>query len=224
MKIKFGSLVVDGRGKIGGHVASKNRSGNYLRTKTTPTNPQTSFQTSVRALFGSISQGWSSLTEAQRNGWRDAVDLWKRTDIFGDLKRPTGKALYQRLNQQAQVVGYSAITDAPEPSEVESSVISNAEFDIAATELTLGNLNSSASTKVQLFGTPALSAGTKFVKNKLRAFDAQDADAFISANAYGNYIARFGTPTSSDNIYIGVKYVDDNGNATPLQVLKAEFA
>ena len=30
MKMKWGALVVDGRGKIGGQVASKNRAGAYL--------------------------------------------------------------------------------------------------------------------------------------------------------------------------------------------------
>ena len=39
MKIKFGSEVVDGRGKIGGHVYSKNKGGAYKRTKVTPSNP-----------------------------------------------------------------------------------------------------------------------------------------------------------------------------------------
>jgi len=47
MKMKFGAIVVDGRGKIGGHVASKNRGGAYLRTKVTPSNPQTGYQAAV---------------------------------------------------------------------------------------------------------------------------------------------------------------------------------
>src|SRR3546814_3353017 len=50
-KVKFGALMTDARGKLGGHVFSKNRAGSYLRTKVTPVNQQTSYQTSVRALF-----------------------------------------------------------------------------------------------------------------------------------------------------------------------------
>jgi len=44
MKIKFGSIVVNGSGKLGGHVYSSNRGGNYVRTLATPSNPQTPAQ------------------------------------------------------------------------------------------------------------------------------------------------------------------------------------
>ena len=59
MKLKFGAIVTDGRGKIGGHVASKNRSGAYLRTKVTPSNPNTVAQVQVRSILASLSQSWS---------------------------------------------------------------------------------------------------------------------------------------------------------------------
>jgi len=59
MKIKFGAIVVAGSGKIGGHVASKNRGGAYLRTKVTPTNPNSPAQAGARALLASLSTGWS---------------------------------------------------------------------------------------------------------------------------------------------------------------------
>ena len=87
MKIKWGALVVDGSGKLGGHVASKNKGGNYLRTKVTPANPQTAAQSNVRSVFATISSGWSSLTEAQRLSFADKVSEYSKTNIFGDLKR-----------------------------------------------------------------------------------------------------------------------------------------
>lgn len=82
MKIKWGALVVDGRGKIGGQVASKNGAGAYMKNKVTPANPQTADQTSARALFGVISAGWSSLTAAQIAAWNGAVADWTSTNIF----------------------------------------------------------------------------------------------------------------------------------------------
>src|SRR3546814_20356183 len=72
-KVKFGALMTDARGKLGGHVFSKNRAGSYLRTKVTPVNPQTSYQTSVRALFGAISPQWSGLSQAVRDSFNGAV-------------------------------------------------------------------------------------------------------------------------------------------------------
>jgi hypothetical protein len=85
MKMKFGAFVVAGSGKIGGHVASRNRSGAFLRTKVTPTNPQTGAQNAVRSLLASLSSAWRSLTGAQRAAWNGAVSAFPRTNVFGDI-------------------------------------------------------------------------------------------------------------------------------------------
>jgi len=58
MKTLFGAIVVDGRGKLGGHVASKNRHGSYFRTKVSQANQQVSIaQMSVPALLQSLRHG-----------------------------------------------------------------------------------------------------------------------------------------------------------------------
>jgi len=58
MKTLFGAIVVDGRGKLGGHVASKNRHGSYFRTKVSPSQPASQYSANVRARFTTISQAW----------------------------------------------------------------------------------------------------------------------------------------------------------------------
>ena len=88
MKAKFGAIVVDGRGKIGGHVATKNKSGSYFRTKVTPVNPQSASQNSVRSRLATRAQAWKGLTAAQRTSWNAAVNDFQRTNIFGDTVIP----------------------------------------------------------------------------------------------------------------------------------------
>lgn len=221
MKIKWGALVVDGRGKIGGHVASKNKAGAYLRTKTTPTNPQTTSQTSARSLFGSISQQWSGLSDAVRAGWNSAVADWSKTDIFGDLKQPSGKALFQRLNNQAQSAGLSAVTTAPAKQEIPEYTLLSAVIATGTDTITLTGNVGLPSEQVVVVGTTQLSAGTSFVKNKLRQINAQTSDPGFNGANYTGYVDKFGTPTAGDNVYIGIKFVMDNGQASPLQVVKA---
>lgn len=219
-KIKFGLVVTDARNKLGGHVFSKNRAGAYLRTLVTPVNPRSSTQTNVRALFGQISKAWSELTEAQRNAWRSAVDSWKRTDVFGDLKRPDGKALHQRLNQQAQVVGYPKIVTPDEPSEVASAIAASATFALVNDALVITPMSTSADSTIQLFATPQMSQGTQFVKDKLRVIYFAKGSTYDNGEAFDAYENRFGTPKVGDNIHVGIRYIDANGNATPLQTLK----
>lgn len=219
-KIKFGLVVTDARNKLGGHVFSKNRAGAYLRTLVTPVNPRSTTQTSVRALFGQISKAWSELTEAQRNAWRSAVDSWKRTDVFGDLKRPDGKALHQRLNQQAQVVGYPAILTPGEPTEVASAIAATATVKLSATTFSISPISTDAGSTIQVFATPKMSQGTQFVKDKLRVVYFATGAAFLADDLFEAYKNRFGTPEIGDNIHVGVRYIDSNGNATPMQTLK----
>ena len=219
-KIKFGLVVVDGRGKLGGQVMAKNRAGNYIRTKTTPNNPRTAAQTLARNLFGSISQQWSGLTSTVRAGWNSAVSEWEKTDIFGDLKKPSGKALFQRLNNQAQSAGYTAVTTAPSKLNMVSGIVTIAQIDNANEDVYLTGNYSGSDARLMVFATPPLSDGTTFVKNKLRLVNTALANAYGSSTTYASYIAKFGVPTAGDNVYFGFKYVLPNGQASTMQVVK----
>ena len=220
-KIKFGMMMTDARGKLGGQVFSKNKGGAYVRTKVTPSNPQTAAQTTARSLFAAISGAWSSLTASQIAAWNTAVDEWKSTDIFGDLLAPTGKELYQRLNNQLQTVGGSALTTPPAKVELPNSPVTAAVIAIGAATITLTGAYTTTGTYVQLYATPVLSAGTSFVKNKLRVIYQVDAASFVAADAYTAYVAKFGAPSASDNVYLGIKYVGASGQATPRQSIQA---
>lgn len=224
MKIKWGALVVDGRGKIGGQIASKNASGAYMKNKVTPSNPQTARQTAVRALFASISAGWSALTAAQIAGWNEAVSSWTTTNVFGDLKKPTGKALYQRLNNQAQAAGLSAVTTVPEKLDLPNAPITAVPIGVSAGTLALTGASTSADTQVVIFASPPVSLGTKNVKSKLRQIYAVAGDSFSATDAFDAYEAKFGAIAADQNIFIGVKYVVASGQATPLQTQKATIS
>lgn len=224
MKTKWGALIVDGRGKLGGHVASKNRNGSYLRTKTTPVNPQTSFQTAVRAAFGVFSQQWSGLSAALIAAWNNAVSDWSTTDIFGDLKNPTGKNLFLRLNQQATQAGYPSFTAVPAKAEMVEGVITGVSIGTVTSELDPAGRYTGADARVMVYATPILSAGTSFVKNKLRLIYTQLGTDFDTADAYAAYVARFGAPTVGANIKIGIRYCLANGQVSPMQTITAVVA
>ena len=224
MKIKWGALVVDGRGKLGGHVAAQNRGGSYLRTKVTPSNPQSTFQTGVRNLFGSISAGWSDLTAEQRNAWNNAVDSWKKTNIFGDLKIPSGKALYQRLNQQAQVVAYPALTLPPVKEDIPASNVTAVAIDTTAETITATGLYNGTNATIQIFSSGVVSAGTNFVKNLMRMIGHSGGSAYDPSQAFTDYEARFGTPQSGEKIFIGFKVVLPTGQSSPMQVVEATIS
>lgn len=220
-KIKFGAMMVDASGKLGGQVFSKNRGGAYIRTKSTPLNPQTSAQMAIRGIFASISSAWSGLSEASRQSFNNLVSSYARTDIFGDLRNPSGKNLFQRLNQNLEISGQAQITVCGQPQEVPFANLSEVALNDAAAQINLTYDGVTSGSKVVVWATPPLSAGTSFVKNKLRQIAVLDGQPGDTQNVGAAYIAKFGAFEDGSNIYFGVRVINANGQASPLETIKA---
>ena len=222
MKLKFGAIVTDGRGKIGGHVASKNRAGAYLRTKVTPSNPNTVAQAQARGILASLSQTWQTLTDSQRSGWNDAVKEWGTTDIFGDIKKPSGINLFVKLNANLISVGYPQLLDVPQKMEVPNVIISSGYLVVSNDELGI-NFDSSAANgfRALVRATPTLSNGVSFVKSQFRVI-GNDVVVGNNMSLQGAYGAKFGVPFVGANIYANVQFVLHNGQKTTEQKVKIQ--
>jgi len=193
MKAKWGMMVVDGRGKIGGHVASKNRGGAYFRTKVSPVNPQTSSQLGARNRFTNLSQAWSSLTQAQRDAWNAAVSDYARTDIFGDLRQPTGFNLYQRLNNVLVNCNESAVSTPPVPGTTPSVSLTGLTYTVGTPALSVaysGTVDSGYG--LMVFATAPQSAGRNFVKSQYRQIVILDDGDTSPVDILSDYTNKFG--------------------------------
>ena len=222
MKLKFGAIVTDGRGKIGGHVASKNRAGAYLRTKVTPTNPNTVAQMQARSVLSSLSQQWSTLSESQRLGWNEAVKEWGTTDIFGDIKKPSGINLFVKLNSNLISVGMPQVLDVPAKTEVPAVVVVNGNYSVSTGALHIYFDSGLADTKTALVrATPKLSAGVSFVKSQFRVIGHVNVQ-FDDVALTGAYSSKFGAVSAGDNVYASVQLVFENGQKTTEQKVKLQ--
>lgn len=218
MKIKWGMMMTDGRGKLGGQVASKNRAGAYVRTKVTPVNPRTVEQQSIRSLFGSIASAWRSLTQAQINGWNEATVNWQRTDIFGDLKKPSGFALFQRLNTGllANLPTSTMLVNAVQPDEIPSVTEVTSEYIAGVTPSFLVDWSHEAigidpaNYVVQLRATPPMPIGRNYHANMLRNVAVGDLldDQFDLTTVYPARFGRF--PEAGENVFVEVRVISRN--------------
>jgi hypothetical protein len=220
-KIKFGMMMTDASGKLGGQVFSKNRGGSYVRTKVTPLNPRTTAQSNVRGIFAAISSDWSTLAEADRNSFNGFVNDYARTDVFGDLRNPSGKALFQRLNQNLAISDQAAITICPPPAAVPFSNTRSAVGDVSSSEFSVTTDGNTDGSQIVVWATPRLSQGTTFVKNRLRQLEVFQGEDGALLDIYDSYVAKFGTPVAGDNIFVGVRVINAQGQASPLEVVKA---
>lgn len=116
-KIKWSGIgIVDGRGKINGTVLSKNRGGAYARVKVTPRNERSPAQMFVRSNLAFLAQKWKTLTQGQRDAWGAAVSNYTRTDVFGDVKTPTGYNLFMRINTALRDASTELFFNIPAPT------------------------------------------------------------------------------------------------------------
>lgn len=221
-KIKFGMMMTDARGKLGGQVFSKNRGGAYVRTKVTPSNPRSLAQMESRSDLGVTSSAWNGLTNEFRASWNSAVDEFKRTDIFGDLKTPSGKNLFVRLNKNLLGVGKQIIESAPVKLEIPATSATGVTIDPGTGEIRFANfLSVPADFALQVSATPVLSPGISYVKNKLRVIAVANSGPIVPATLGAAYLARFGTPALGANVFVQIRLIADNGQAGVPLVFKA---
>lgn len=213
-KIKWGMFVVDGRGKVGGHVLTKNKSGAIVRTKVTPSNPRTQAQQLVRAIMATVSSAWSALTQEQISAWNEQAPEWAGTNVFGDTVEPSGKTLHQSLNLNLLNTGQPVITVPPVKVATPDDILQTAEFDLTAEELNLTGTDTTAGKVVVVEATPPVSRGTTNVKKLYRKVYHAPADSYTPGDAFDGYADKFGTPTAGNRIFVRVKYVMPNGQAS----------
>lgn len=221
MKIKWGALMVDGRGKIGGQVASKNRSGAYMRNKVTPSNPRTASQQANRSLLGSLSASWSALTASARASFNGAVDAWSKTNIFGDSIKPIGKNLFTALNKNLNSVGLATILVAPEKVEMPILGLTGVILDISSTTATIVYDGDIDTVYAVVSATPPLTQGTSFTKGKYRRIYSELGANVDATQLYNAYVARFGAPVAGQNISFEVKLIATNGQMSVPETAKA---
>lgn len=210
-KIKLQAILAGISGKLNGSVFAKNRSGSYIRTKVTPVNPQSIAQGLVRAALTTFSKAWGSLTEAQRLAWNSAVSNFASTDIFGDIKNPSGINLFNKLNLNLNSIGVAMISNVPNKDQVGymDALTIAADESASTLGLTFTAQGASAGQTVVVEATPPLSAGKNFAKSEFRQIGTFAGDG-TSPQAFGTqYIAKFGTMPDGKKIFVRCKFISN---------------
>lgn len=110
--VKYGGGVVQMSGSIAGNTYARNRYGNYARARTTPVNPNTDRQVTVRAAVAFLSARWSdTLTAAQRTAWNLYGNSVPMLNKLGESVYLSGYNHYIRSNVINKQTG-NAIVDA----------------------------------------------------------------------------------------------------------------
>lgn len=109
MKILFGSIVVDARGKLNGHVFRKTATGHSMQRKANQSkNARVGRTAQFQKLVGSLRQ-YSALTIAERQQLTDFAQLHPLPNKFGILRPLPARAMYQKLNANLLTANLSTL-------------------------------------------------------------------------------------------------------------------
>ena len=227
MLVKWGSIIVKGSGKLGGHVFSSGQSGASVHTSARARNPQTLFQQNVRSRFTKLTQAWRDLTEGQRESWYDAESSFSRANRFGDVVTLSGKNLFESLNINRQIIGLAVLNTAPLPSEIPKNRVDVVEIDQSLGTISIKG-EFASSQKYVIVGTKGLSQGVRESQDELRRLGITNSEfdggqiRFIDTQ-YSRYVGRFGLPIVGRKIFIGTYSISTSGQRSPNSVVQAVF-
>ena len=202
-RIKFGMMMTDARGKLGGHVFTKAKSGATIRTKVTPLNPKTSAQSEARSALGSNSQAWRVLSETQRLAWNSAAQEVSKTNAFGDTYFPSGKNYFTAVNNNLRNVGGDILMNPPALLEMPGLTSVEVDLDLLAEQIDIAphNYGNLADCFLVCNATSGQSAGRYNFSGKYRKFNAYSADGLPQNTAiYDDYVSKFGVPSAGQKV------------------------
>lgn len=179
---------------------SRNRFGQYFRTRAIPVNPNSTAQSQARARLAGQAEIWDTLTDTQRAGWTALGAMISRTDSLGQSYTLTGFQAFISVNSLNLTAGNAAVTTAPAfatPTAMTSVTITltSAAFSVAYTATPLP-----AGARAFMYASPQRSAGRNFEAD-YRLIAVTAAAAASPANIFTAYSTRLGTPVTGNKIF-----------------------
>lgn len=216
-------LDVPQSGSTGGTTSSRNRFGQYRRTRAIPVNPGTPSQGQSRGRMSANAAAWRTLTDAQRAGWSALGESMVRTDSLGQTYTLTGFMAYCSVNNNLLNIGSAVVSAAPAlvtPSALTSATVTTTggTLSIAYTATPLP-----AGAKLHVHAGPGRSAGRGY-EGDYRLVFTSAAAAASPADVLAGYTAKFGAPVVGQKIFFSLQVSVGGFLSGPLIVSKVVTA
>ena len=153
-------------GAQGDIVASRNRSGQFLRQRVSPRNPRTTAQRRARDNMRTFSRLWNQFTEAQRVAWCAAATNVLSRPKLGKSRPLDGQKFFNKINTVLAICGREPLLDPPPrpefgPNPVVALTATNGPGAIA---LKL-SLSEAPKEDIMVFASPPCNAGRSYCSN-----------------------------------------------------------
>jgi len=209
--------ATDGRGKIGGSVASKCKSGNYWKVKKAQKKHKAS---RVNVYFSELSTMWRTITPVQREWWNNYALTKPYQNIYGQSKFLSGFNYFMRIQTNLKINGATGFLPIPYTDDPPGNIkVSGFTFQSSTSTASITVHGITSRCSVWVFCSAPVSVGISAIPPMVIV--KLHYSTFPNIDFFSEYLARYGqTPAAgTKKLFSGVVCINfDSGQTTIMQV------
>ena len=222
--VKFGALVTDIRGKLGGHVFQGNGFTTSLRTGHSGNGGIDARDAIYQTMNKSISDDYDALSQADKDAWQNLAQQYPIQDNFGNQNFLTGRNLYTRNNTAFRTSGQTGtINPALAIGDLPSSSLEHMQFRWAAQELDLQFIDDRFSEAIIIYARPVLKFGLAIDPSKLPFLYGEHDQEPNDSDLWDAFFLKYPDFMSGDPCQFGVVQVNEFGFKTFSKTIYGTF-
>lgn len=210
-------LDVPQSGSYQDHTSSRNRFGQYKRSRATPVNPNSTFQSTARSRMSTNAAAWRGLTDLQRAGWGSLGSMITRNDSLGQAYTLTGFQAHNLVNNNNLNAGNAIVAAAPGLTTPDGLLTVTVTLTAIAFSIAFTTTPMAAGCRLFVFASPQRSPGRAFEAD-LRLIQVSSAAQASPLAILTAYSARFGTPVLGNKIFLSFVTYEAGFLSMPMQM------
>ncbi len=213
-------LDVPQSGSIAGTTSSRNRYGQYRRSRATPVQPRTPAQLAARARLAAIASSWRTLDAPTQAAWASFAAQIKLTDSLGQTYTPTALQAYVSVCSVADVNKELPSFVGQQPPPIQTFIQPPVDNLEATDEPSIVFQTSTVPQQgLAIYAAPPTSPGVSFVHD-FRWIYWRTPGAGGAVNITAAWTAKFGAPVVGSRVWVRARLVSQ-GQLSPPVTLSA---
>jgi hypothetical protein len=212
--VRYGLLVVDLAGKVGGQNFQRGLASPILRNISPKRKfivyPQIAQATSQhRSKFAYVTQYWKSLTTEEQTAWNTSTSSFPRVNKFGARYYPSGYQLFCELNFALLLANYSIVSATPITATFVAYTFTCVyETDPQHLMVTISSTPSSEVYRFIISACVYQPHGKGYAPSKLKIMNLVTfSEEALSVDILPELIATYGPVISGSTIWVAIKQI-----------------
>lgn len=209
--VKYGALITEVKGSVGGSTFQGGRSAPIMRNKplsaviqsrlkpTESGQPNDLVQNQLN--FATCVKNWGSMSQANRDSWSDLLGTWLFSDKFGDPYNGTPFQIQTAANLNRLILETSLLSAAPTYQAAEDVGVSFGDYSVSGTFNRTQSITPSSTQRAVSFVSQPLNPTAPVSKARFRKFAAVDQVGAGTVNLYAAFNAFFGTDPPIGSVF-----------------------